>query len=167
MKVGKVLFASFLFFVLLLASCDDSNLPKELICASIQKVAEYGTYFGAKAAKLDDNKAKIIEESFRLAKQVIKNETVNDFLNVDELMAVVPAEAKKYVEEAIVIVNTKYVTLKGKIPADKICYIKAIFDGGFDGVEMYRKSIIKEAEVSSGYEPKLAQEYQKAKNALK
>jgi len=152
----------------IIASSCSINVDSGLLAVSIKTISEYGMYFGAKASNLTDEKAKVIEESFRVAKQVLSNSSVGDFVDIDAVLANIPATAKVYIKEALTIVDSKYVELKGKIPADKLPLVKAIFDGGFSGIEKYRESIANEASVkSANYEVFLAKDYTEAKKVVK
>ena len=167
MKINKKIALLIVFITTIITGCvTEEVINKDIILVSINSVAKYGTYFGAKSGKLDDKKAKYIEESLRVCIQLIKNDKVEDFVDIDKVIEKIPAEAKPYLEEAINIVNSKYVTIKGKISVDKICYIEAIFNGAFSGIENYRDSLNSEAAINSGIEIEIANEYKKAKDVL-
>jgi len=135
-----ILFISTFITSILMFGCSN-GLPEGIVIKSIGTIAEHGVYFGLKTAKIEDDKAKVIEEGIRVSRQLIENNKVEDFINVDDALATMPAIVKGYASKAITIVNAKYADAKGKIPPDKISYIKAILDGSFAGVENYRKTL--------------------------
>jgi hypothetical protein len=168
MKINKKAFAWTMFIGLLISGCVAPEfIDKPLILTSIKAVANYGTYFGAKSGKLDDTKAKYIEEGLRVAIQLVKNNSVNDFANVDDILSKIPAEVKPYIQEALDIVDSKYVQLKGNISAENLEYVAAVLNGAFSGIESYRSSIAAEATINSSIEVKIAADYKEAKAVLK
>ena len=160
------LFAMFVFSSICFLGCSGDAIKALITPTSIKTIAEYGTYFGSKAgnlAKDDANKIKIALEGII---KVIDSESVNDVVDISNKIEDLPDIVKKYLGEAIAIVNDNFVKVKGKIPADKLPYVKAVFAGGLEGINKYIASIEK-ISVNSGYETELAGRYLVVKKKLK
>lgn len=166
MKVGKIL-ASLVLVMLFVVGCDP--LPQnDLIFSSLKAVSEYGVYFGMKAGNVEDDHAKIAEESIRVAVQLMESDSVTGMVDIDKVLAELSPSVRDLIEPALSIVDSKYVELKGKIPADKVPYINAVLNGAFAGIENYRKQINEEVSTQSVglYESSLRSKYVNAKKTL-
>jgi len=151
--------------VVAFTGCNNDVIKTFITPTAIETVAEYGTYFGSKAGGLSEKDGKIIKLSFEGIIKVLDANSVGDVVDISSKIESLPVVAKKYIDEALVIVDKNFVKVKGKIPADKVPYIKAVFTGGLKGMDKYLESINTVA-VSSGYETVLVEKYMTVKNKL-
>lgn len=159
MKKYKIIIAMLVISALIVGCTEE--VKKLITPAAIETISEYGVYFGSKAAKLENDKIQIIEVGFNGALTALET----DNLDISDKIENLPDIAKKLINEAMTVVNDKFVDLKGKIPSDKVPYVKAIFVGGLKGLSEYKKSI-NTVTISSGYETTLVKEYEQVKEKL-
>lgn len=153
--------------------CDNDVVKSFITPTSIETVSEYGTYFGSKAGGLAEDDANKIKVALDGIIKVIDANSVpevfsssNGTIDISSKIDKLPDVAKKYLNEAINIVNTNFVKVKGKIPTDKVPYVKAVFSGGLKGIDKYIGSL-EEVSVNSGYETKLANKYAIVRSKMK
>ena len=145
--------------------CNNDVIKTFITPTAIETVAEYGTYFGSKAGGLSEKDAKIIKLSFEGIIKVLDASSIGDVVDISSKIEGLPTIAKKYINEALVIVDNNFVKVKGKIPADKIPYMKAVFTGGLKGIDKYIESA-NTVTISSGYETILVEKYMTVKQKL-
>ena len=145
--------------------CDNDVVNTFITPTTISTVSEYGVYFGSKAGGLAKNDALIIETSFEAIIKILDADSIDNFVDISKKIENLPDVAKKYIGEALEVVNKNFVKVKGKIPAEKVPYVKAVFTGGLKGMQKYIASI-DEVTVKSGYETELANDYSLAKKRI-
>jgi len=112
-----------------------------LVLSSIETVSEYGAYFGMKAAKFDDKKAKIGEEGVRSILMFLEADSLTELVDLDAAMQNLDDDIAAMIRPLLAKIDGKYVDLKGKIPEEKMPYVLAVFRGAFKGIENYRKTL--------------------------
>ena len=154
------LFSLVVVFVVFFTGCR----KEENLATAVKIVSEYGTYHGMRKAEMTDDRAKYVEEGVRVALQVLRNESVDDFVDVDKVLNVLPAEIRPFIAEAIAAVDKRFVKLKGKIPTGQAFYLEAILWGAFDGTERYRRTLGMTVQTVDDVD--LEAQYQEAKRKL-